>query len=314
MQTTDFPAIHKRISKKFGMYTSIGPNRRMELKDKQVFIDFLNCVVPISLALKEAKIEATNLSDNVILSLSPLAVNNEYVKPTRFYYSALEKNNFEFPMGCFTVLSEIINLACATAELPENRVKYLFLRKIADKLHLQFPNCNKSIRVLMIDEQRHVYLFHERFMFLTRGDTGAAKNPKGHIDLFGLDLHGVIEAYLTGDELHSTMYKMPTILTFKNVPSTDKSSGGAFLAARLNKPTEHTWVEINGRDKQLNEEITLEFNSLSQNYVTNPKTTLTDTRWEAIKSMLDFTGKYNNVKINSRGKPSATRTTLSKAS
>lgn len=314
MYLADFPIIHKRISKKIGTYTGIGPSRRMEVKDKQVFVDFLNSVVPIGMALKEAKIDPTNLSDNVILSLSPLVVNSEYVKPNRFYYTVLEKNNFKFPMGCFTVLSEIINLACATAELPENRVKYLFLRKIADKLHLQFPNCNKSIRVLMVDEQRHVYLFHERFMFLTRGDTGAAKNPKGHIDLFGLDLHGVIEAYLTGDELYNTMYKMPTVLTFKNVPSTDKSSGGAFLAARLNKPTEHTWVEINGRDKQLNEEITLEFNSVSQNYVTNPKTVLTDERWAAIKSMLDFTGKYNDVKINSRGKLIATRTSLSKAS
>lgn len=293
MNTTDFPRIHKFISKKFNTHTVVGPSRRMEYFEKQPFIDALNIVTPISDALSRAGLKPSNLTDSTILSLAPLVVRGDYTDPKKFYDLVLGGNIHEFPKNCSTVLSEIINLACATTALPENRVKYLFIRKIAKEIFERFPEISTTYRVLIVNTKCQIYLIADRFMFFTYGDTGIARNPKGHIDLFGFDLHGVVHSYLTADELHNVNYKMPTMLSFKNIPSTDKTSGGAVLIKRMGRPTEHTWVEILGREVQLPEEITLDFNSISQNYVTNVKTVLNDQRWAEIKSMLKFKGKYD---------------------
>lgn len=312
MNIKDFSEIHKYASKKFGMGTAhghtrrIGPTRRMEYHERPKFIKFLNCVTPIGNAIQQSRIKISNVTDNIILTQAPLVVDNEYVDPKSFYSHVLENNNHEFPKGCTVVLSEIINLACATLIKNETRVKYLFLRKIADQIFLKYPDNGKAIRMLQVNSKCQVYLFGDRFMFITYGDTGAAHNPKGHIDLFGFDLHGVVEAYLTGGELHSVNYKMPTMLRFKNIPSNDSSSGGAFMVSQLAKPIEHTWVEVNGRGKRLPEEITLDFNSVSQNYVPNPKSVLTDARWALIKSMLKFKGKYSATNKHSGSEDSET--------
>lgn len=312
MHTKNFSEILKYVSKKFTMASRIGPTRRMEYHERPKFINFLNCVVPIGNAIQQAQLKIGNVSDTAILTQSPLIVDNEYVDPKNFYNHVLENNQHEFPKGCTVVLSEIINLACATEERNESKIKYLFLRKIAKEIYKKYPTGSKSVRVLHVNTKCQVYLFAERFMFITYGDTGAAHNPKGHIDLFGFDLHGVVASYLSGGELHNTNYKMPTILSFKNIPSVDKSSGGAFMVSRLAKPIEHTWVDIAGREKLLSEEITLDFNSVSQNYVPNPKSVLTDARWAIIKSMLKFKGKYNATNKHNESERAETSETRAK--
>jgi hypothetical protein len=147
------------------------------------------------------------------------------------------------------------------------------------------------MRILSLTDTVYVTLFCNRFLFIISGDIDVTRDIKGHVDLFGFDLHGLIEEYINGRDLCKTNFKMPTALKFKNVPISGRPLGGAFIVDSLEQPTNHTWVEILGRNTVVQKAVTVDFKSIRSNYETKPTTVLDNIRWRKILQMTKMFGE-----------------------
>lgn len=296
MDIADFPKLNSFLNGKTGMSNKIGPSKTITRNEADLLCDSIASIQTIKASYKRLGVPLLHFTDSSVLSIAPVVIRGEYANPEAFYRLALRDNFLEFPKDGRTVIHELINIVSNSVALPENRVKYLAIRKIAKSIHERFPTLPRNYRVLHVSDHCQFYVISQRFLFITYGDTGIPRNPKGHIDLFGFDLQGIIENFVNGRELHNVGFKLPTMLSFKNVPATDRSSGGAFLVERLTKPTYHSWVEVRGREEWVSDVLALDFDTIAQNYVNNPKTVLNDSNWNEIKKMIKLTGDNKSVK------------------
>ena len=284
--------LHSFLNRKIGMSSQLGTMKIIAPNEKEDFFDTLSALASIKNTLVDSKLKVTNMNDNTFLTASPLVINDEYADPTSLYKKILRYNLQQFPIHARESVIDIINIVATSASLPMNRVRYGFLRLIAEHIFAHYPTLPKKIRVKHISDVCQAYVFGNRFLFLTFGDTGVPRDPQGHIDLFGFDLFGVIENYVNGFEMHPVGFKLPTMLRFRNTPVKTKMYGGAVLVETLEKPIKHHWVEVRSSRSYSQEIVTLDFNSIAQTYVNEPANMLTDTRWNAIKKMIKFEGEH----------------------
>ncbi len=296
MNLNDLPKLHSFINRKIGMESFLGPRKCLTQQQANMFFDTLTAIRTMNNALKETNLKIENLNDNTLLTVSPLVVDGEYADTTKFYEIAFKENLRKFPENAKVMTRELIHILANSESLPINRIRYHFLRGICRSIFDQYPELPKKIRVNFLTDECQATVIGNRFLFIAHGDTGSPRSPRGHIDLFGFDLKGIIENYINGYDFCNVGFKLPTAISFSSCPSNLRSPDGARVIERIEKPTRHTWVEICGLESTIYEEVTLDFNTVAQNYVNNPLTVLDDARWEAIKQMTKLTGELKSVR------------------
>lgn len=317
MNIDNFPTLLNFINRKTGMSSGhLKGCKIIQPNEGKTLIDAVSVLHSVHSAVISNKLPPRSFSPTSILSLAPVTVNDEAVDPTTFYKLVLEKAYHQIPYEYADTIRDLANIVISSVSLPIERARYLFVRNIVKRLKMMYPELSGSFRTMALSDHCQIYTYSHRFVFICYGDTGIARDPSGHIDVFGIDLKGLVENYLNGDDLTKNCFRMPSLLSFKNQPTTERNSGGAVMVQQVMKPFPHTWVDVRGRRAVMHEEVTLDFNSIPQTYVNNQDTVINDVRWTEIKRMIKFDGDQDVKPETKAGRPKATtsRTKLKQAS